>query len=160
MAGEPERVPMISKFRKEDLNYAISGLHPAEGMFSAYNFRIELKGDFARRLMGIELPEKENINLNKRLTEVLQRIFPERKMWMTGINHPLGFYGKSCLLMQCCVPGDATDLGIDGSDQDKLVKKDIVLYLPHNVDSIKQAYGLLSLWTLWYEIILSKVWKE
>ena len=60
----------------------------------------------------------------------------------------------------CVVPGDACDLGIEGTELDSLMRegfdslikyKQLIEYQPHNVDNTKQAYALLSLWLNWVD---------
>ncbi len=58
------------------------------------------------------------------------------------------------------VTGNACDIGVAGISCEDIIRMDddrFVEYHPHNVDSVQQAYMLLSLWLEWYSMAFSLV---
>ncbi len=134
--------------------YVVSGFSPiADRLLSRYSFSIGLKTDFAMKCLDKEMTDSAYDKLDNRRNEILKLIDLD-----FGPLGPYQFFenekGKTtCLLRWCQVPGNACDLGIDGREVDSIMNKkfinDMIIYGPHNVDCMGQAYGLLSIWLTW-----------
>lgn len=134
--------------------YVVSGLAPRTDMITdAFNFSIGLDPTFATRFYQEEIREETPSLFNKRAKSILESLnLDERHL------HPCTFVKNNednftALLRWCKVPGNACELGIYGSTVDSIHREgevnNILIYGPHNIDSMKQAYGLLSIWTCW-----------
>jgi len=135
--------------------YVIDGFSCRSDLdMSAYDFSIGLNADFAMKAYCKEITELAFNKLDKIAKKMLKTIKLD-----SSFIYPYKFLenekGKPTLLLQWCnVPGDACDLGIDGFKLDfikkgKLSQNEMVIYNPHNIDSMKQAYALLSIWLNW-----------
>lgn len=138
--------------------YVISGFLPpnsgSNSMGSGYNFSMGLNLDFALKAYNTEIPDIFFNNLNNYGKQIIKD-FGENPEF---IQHPFNFVENNndkltMLLRWCRVPGDACDLGIEGSDLDRFTRGDfnygMLGYGPHNLDNRNQAYSLLSLWLQW-----------
>jgi hypothetical protein len=99
------------------------------------------------------MPAQGQKNLEAIAKGTLHRLFGKDRM----IRPPYHFVDDTCLLHFVQVPGDACDLGIDGSELSEFKRekdswKNAINYTPHNVDSHMQAYALLSLFLTWAHI--------
>lgn len=134
--------------------YRVTGLIPrADISLGRYGFGIHLDSKFAKRTLDKREMSRtqERISQNFK-TDILERLFPKDKKWLLP---PFHFVEDSLLVQSIHVPGDACDLGIDWSDIDELKREQpyrTLTYGPHNVDSMQQAYGLLTLFTEWINI--------
>ena len=120
---------------------------------SAYNFSIGLKPDFALKAYNKELPD----NAFKKLNEIGITILKDLG-FSSLMRQPYMFLendkGKfTSLLRWCDVPGDACGLSLEGSQINYLKNEKLshrmIEYNSHNIDSMLQAYSLLSLWLQW-----------
>ena len=122
---------------------------------SGHNFSIGLRKQFARRALDNKLPEKGLENFQKIGEDIVLKLFRT-----TGsIISPYEFFKhesgkKSSLINSVNVPG--TNGCYLLAQQTKLKELDQIdehnLYLeynPHNIDTVTQAYALLSLFTYW-----------
>ncbi len=145
--------------------YVISGFFPRTDIAtSAFNFAIGLKSDFAWRMYHKEMTDSAYERLNKTRNEILKSIDLD---FSSPTAYPYKFLDNekgnpTCLLRWCQVYGDACDLGIEGTELNlitdrRLSKNEMVVYNPHNVDSMKQAYGLLSLWLNWADFAYATI---
>ncbi len=140
--------------------YSIEGLTPRGDLtLGGFGFGAYLDKDFAKKAYETELPE------TNRLNEIAETILVDSRLIKKGERFYHSAYNfvrnkdenQTCLLHYATVPGDACDLGIDGSDLshiregrwDYIGLDGAVEYGPHNVDSHLQAYALLSLFTTW-----------
>ena len=132
--------------------YRIEGLAPhGEGLHS-YSFSAYVDGGFAKKAFETKLPERGRKNIDSMGKETLRRLFGNDRLR----GSPYHFVDDTCLLRFIQVPGDACDLGIDGSDVSDIRNKTHdwyrVEYKPHNVDSHTQAYALASLFLRWADL--------
>lgn len=129
-----------------------------EGHMGSFGFSIGLDPKFAKRFYQKEMTEEHVKNINSRGKETIRSIFDYAEDFM--IDTPYHFLrneqGKRTLLLQYCqVLGNACDLGIDGMELgriitwDKFIMNSLIEYTPHNVDSLKQASVLLTIWNNW-----------
>lgn len=141
--------------------YVISGFSPpAEGHeMGGYGFSVGLKASFAKRCIKFKM-KQENVNRMNEIGEaMLSRIFPPK-----SFNPPFHFKDMddeyTMMLGFVQVTGNACDIGTAGVSCEDIIKMrddDMVEYHPHNVDSVHQAYMLLSLWLEWYSMAFSLV---
>ena len=141
---------------------------------SSYNFNVYLDFDLAKKMYMTEMTERGHENLTKIAGMIIKRNFGEGRLLS---RQPYKFVENeedklTCLLQYCDVPGDATGIGIDGMDINSLVRafkedpqRNIfrlrgVTYSPHNIDTINQAYTLLSIWLNWINLTKSYVEKK
>ncbi len=141
--------------------YVISGFSPpSEGYeMGGYGFSIGLKASFAKRCINFKM-KKENVDrMNEIGQSALSRVFPPK-----SFNPPFNFMdindGYVMMLGFVQVTGNACDIGVAGISCEDIIRMDddrFVEYHPHNVDSVQQAYMLLSLWLEWYSMAFSLV---
>jgi hypothetical protein len=148
--------------------YVVSGFSPRTDInLSAFNFCIGLNFDFALKSYDKELTESAYNRLNETRNEILKSI----KLDFGSPNaYPYRFLENdkgnlTYLLSGCNVSGDACDLGIEWMELDSIKKRDpyhskIIIYGPHNVDSPKQAYGLLSIWLNWADFAFATIQEK
>ena len=119
-----------------------------------YGFSILLDRELAIQAFNTKMPGE----VNQRLNKFAKAIVKESGLAKTGFLSEREFYrffNDSWLLQYCSVPGNATNIGIDPSDFDEVENDqglDVVNwieYIPHNVDTMQQAYTLLSVWLDW-----------
>ena|SRR3989344_7519343 len=134
--------------------YSIEGFFPHLERFGSYKFNVHLDKKLAKNLFEKPLPEE----LERNLQESAKIIIKESRVLGLDINIPYFFVDnkndKSCLLQGCIVPGNACDLGIDIDcffEESLNNFKVPLIFRPHNVDSVNQAYSLLSVWLNWIE---------
>ncbi len=131
------------------MNYNIIGYSPPlDDRMGGYGFLIQLDPQFALKAKAIKFEPIWVENLNKNAKVILQKFFNSKL-----IIPPYHFLDDTALLRFCQVPGDACDLGICGQHIEYIGRDLWVEYNPHNVDTAKQAFMLLSLWIHWYEIV-------
>jgi hypothetical protein len=127
----------------------------------SYGFSVGLKPEFAKRFYEREIKGKEEKRISKIGEELVEGIFSVKKDLF--FERPYHFVenqeGNSTLLLNWCnVPGNACDLGIEGTDLSRHKGENfgdedfLIEYGPHNIDSLQQASGLLALWLRWTEI--------
>lgn len=151
---------------KRNFIYSIEGLPPISDddgfiMPGGFGFNINLKAEFAKRAHSKELPKENHF-----------RYIAKSIIEGTGLSkdpyHINGAFRftendndhKTCLLRYIQVPGDACDIGIDGSEYSNILRTDwsnierngALMYDPHNIDTHSQAYALLALFTSWANI--------
>ena len=140
--------------------YVINGfLPPHEGnVMGGYGFSIGLKVEFAKKCLNYKITNKNIENLNNYGLERINRIFGHED------RKPFYFHDVddewTILLRWVQVPGNACDLGDGGLEPKDILKMnddDFIEFEPHNVDSMKQAYALSSLWLKWYDCAFSFV---
>lgn len=132
---------------------------------SAFNFSVGLDVDFALKAYNKELSDESFERLNSIGKQIIKDLGEDSKY----IKNPYGFVGNkenklTTLLRWCCVPGDACELGIEGSDLDSLrdnrFHSKMLGYGPHNIDNMTQAYSLLSIWLTWADSAFALTRKE
>jgi len=144
--------------------YVISRFFPGDNVRSAYEFSVGLKSELALKAYNKELTETGFNYLENMRKKILKRC---------GLNYSDACNYRfvendnknpTCLLHWCKVEGDACSLGIDGTElnsmQNSFKKKDLsnlklIGYYPHNIDSMRQAYSLLSIWIQWADFAYS-----
>lgn len=140
--------------------YTISGFSPPskDMAMGGYGFAIGLNAGFAKKCIQFNAKMENLSRLNDMGLERLKMIFDY------ATDKPFHYQEKNdeptLLLHWVQVPGNACDLGNAGIDTEDILKMkddDLLEYYPHNVDSIKQAYGLLSLFLRWYDSAFSLV---
>lgn len=120
-----------------------------------------LKPEIAREFYLRELREEDYKKIQE---DGKHSILPVGNLKKMGnIETPFSFFENSngnltYLLRWVGVPGDACDLGLEGTELNNL--RDFfegkhnfpppwIEYTPHNVDSVYQAYALTSAWLAW-----------
>ena len=147
----------------DEFFYKIVGFSPREDMCTGgYGFCVLLDKNLAKKALETELFEKGYNNLETIATSTIKGVGLAKKD--ERIKPPYHFVrnedGKLTWLLQfCTVPGDACDLGLEWGEINGLkgehFYKDYIDYTPHNVDHVRQAYSLLSIWLFWAEIVES-----
>lgn len=119
----------------------------------AWGFSIGLKASFAKKCITKKITQENVDNMTKMGKQLVLLSFNED----VGIRDPHHFFddGKeyNMLLKWVTVPGNACDLGNAGVTEKQIMemKDDQLLeYHPHNVDTMRQATMLLSLFLQWY----------
>lgn len=142
--------------------YVVSGFEraPPEIDMGAYGLATGLDMNLAKKAFGKELTQKTQdrfIEIGNHLVKSIG-LTKEDRMIMSPymfIQNDEKMY--TCLLHFVRVPGNACDLGIEWNQIDDVKRenshRNLLEYGPHNVDSIHQAYGLLSLWLSWADHI-------
>jgi len=146
--------------------YVINGFSKRTDLdTSAFNFLVGLKSDFALKAYNKELPNGAFEKLNE-IEKGMIRSLGEKSEY---IKTPYMFVENNdgnltTLLRWCCVPGDACELGIDGSDTDSFrqgrFNSKMLGYGPHNIDNRTQAYSLLSIWLNWVDTAYALTRKD
>lgn len=145
-----------------DYFYRVSGFIPPfmSDRLGGYGFSVELDPKFAMKALNFKLTASQR---DKFLSEG-KCIAGALGFGKGFVNENYSFVDDSLLLHVTSVPGDACGLGITGQNLEMFLRgikdtqnlqKGLILpleYYPHNVDSMKQAYGLLSLWLNWTEL--------
>jgi len=135
--------------------YRIVGLEPRLCP-GGFGFSANLDREYAIKALNYKIPEKVKENFREFGLRVIKEVRLKNKGFMSG--DPYHFLDDTFLLRYCEVPGNACDLGVEGSDLGQFVKdsKETKLpitsplrYGPHNADNHQQAYALLALWTNW-----------
>jgi len=134
--------------------YVITGFAPpSEGMeMGGYGFAIGLKAEFAKKCLNYKLKKENTDRLNLMGLERIKRVFSY------GDRNPFYFHDMNdewtMLLRWVQVPGNACDIGDGGLEPKDILNmndNDFIEFQPHNVDGMKQAYTLLSLWLKWFD---------
>lgn len=111
-----------------------------------YTFSISLDGKFASSCLSRSIsPEQRN-----RFNEIGSKII--KKVLRDNNPRPYIFEGDSLLLAQCDLGRGGRYLSADLSEVKALVANNgAIEYCGHNIDTVEQAYTLLSLFTTWAE---------
>jgi hypothetical protein len=139
-----------------ETNYVIWGFSPPtkdQSPMGAWGFSIGLKASFAKKCI-VKKITKENIdNMTKMGKALVERSFEKD----SGIRDPHHFFEQNgehnMLLKWITVPGNACDLGNAGVNEKQIMEMtddQMLEYHPHNVDTMRQATMLLSLFIQWY----------
>jgi len=140
--------------------YVIEGLEPASYAVNKYNFSIGLDIDFARRAFETEMPEGGEASMNEIGIGIMKEV---------GLLRPDSEYTRpvyrflendkrdfTLLLSHINIPGASCSLDVTGDDINDMKGRDLskrfIGYHPHNIESIYQAYTLLSLWLRWARV--------
>lgn len=152
----------MNNMAQKGFTYSIHNfIPPAEhSSMGGFGFSTSIDPQLARKALETELPE----NYRERLLEIGKGIIMGTHLARDDflIHPPYSFVEQddkyTCLLHSCDVPGDACSLSVSWEDINSLKKgrnsffgitSRGLPYHPHNVDTSKQAYGLLSLWLRW-----------
>jgi hypothetical protein len=145
---------------REKFSYRVEGFFPSDNDLGAYGFSVELDKDLADLALQTEIPNTAYKNLIKMAESTIKKVQLAKPL--EKVRPPYHFVANNsgkltCLLQFCTVPGDACDLGIDGMEMGRFVESGKIdrniHYHPHNVDNLRQAYALLSIWLNWADII-------
>ena len=138
--------------------YRIHGFYPPdpnEILAGGFGFNILLNRDFARKALQTKLPEGAYKNLEGIANQIIGRAF---EIEDHGIM-PYGFVENedkelTCLMHYCEVIGTRCNLYLEGSEIHEINmadnSRDFIIYRGHNVDTLIQAYTLLSIWLNWF----------
>ncbi|MBI2043782.1 hypothetical protein HYT24_00255 [Candidatus Pacearchaeota archaeon] len=138
------------------------GMHGQE-----YNLGVPI--ELAHKFFQTKLPPKVRNNLNGEGRTIIQHIFGKGQKFLTSENPYLfcvNNKGEETFLLRIVnVPGNATELGIDGNELERISKElsesllpveylngefvHSIVYVPHNIDSFTQAAALLALTNNW-----------
>lgn len=154
--------------------YRIDGFFPPQesGRLGGYGFSIGLDPVFSRKALETEISEQGFKNLQKIGRGIVNRvglareddkfILPPYNFFPLAGQEPRGNHKVSCLLQSCTVPGTACTISVSWSDLSSLRENstNFLEYSPHNIDSLKQAYALLSIWIKWLDLIEAFLEKE
>jgi len=126
-------------------------LPPQDTGLGQYGFCVYLDRDFASQTLDKKIDSKVQEDFQKRTKEmIVKKVFSDEY-----ILPPFMFVEDSLLVQSFHVPGNASDLGVDWNTIHSLKKDDCfrnyLEYSPHNVDSMNQAFTLLSLFTYWVD---------
>lgn len=138
--------------------FRIDGLYPPERgqEFGRFGFGVSLDSRFAKQCLETPRPKMERVT--RIADETLVRLFDEVCM----PHRALLWWKDTCLLHGVSAPGNACDLTSDYSEIERLAdgvdeSRDVwgwaLEYSPHNVDGVRQAYALLSVWLTWYNCV-------
>jgi len=127
------------------------------------NIGISLTGKAAKEFYNNELNDRGYQNLQE--TGIQQIFLTGISSNIEDIDPPFHFVrnkdgNRTWLLRWNKVPGNSCELGIDGNSLEVLQaafegKKEVpkwIVYSPHNVDNIQQAYALASTWVEWANV--------
>ena len=144
--------------------YVVSGFTPPiEYQLGGFGFCVGIDMGLAKKALERKLPDEgfdrmqeigKKIIVSSGLAKKDEHIYPPYKFAESK-------EGYNLLLRFCDVPGNACSLGLDGDWLYKFERFDkydgelLLEYVPHNVDSIHQAYALLSLWTNWADSVFA-----
>ena len=151
---------------KRDFIYQIPIIVPFEGdkypKLGGYGFDIWMDGNFAIDARKMKMEERIFTKFQKDGEEIIKRFRLGKRMFR---EQAYQFFDNSWLLRSATVPGNACDLSFDnindfgghgfegylkGLEEAKEYCKE--RYVPHNVDSFKQAMTLRELWLHWADI--------
>ena len=128
-----------------------------------WSFCIELEFQLAKKLFSKPLPESAGKSLHEIACRQHMNIFQDwdHEGGLFPRRQIFNFWSDRCLLTNVSVePGNACGLDMEPGDF-AAVERDsksfwdgkTVRYLPHNVDSQRQATALLAAWLTWYNHI-------
>ena len=128
------------------------------GDMSSYGFSIGLDPKFAKKFYEREITDEEYEVFDKKGRAIIKNIFDEKDDSM--IDSPYRFLrngheNPTLLLKFCRVAWGACELGVDGMKLNGIKRWEeytmsgLIEYGPHNVDTLEQASGLLTLWNEW-----------
>jgi len=143
---------------KKTYIYEVTGFMPpldGQHRMGGHGFNIRLHGQFAQKLMEVELSQTGYENLLWEAREIIDKI-----MGPSGIlvREPISFWddrvpdkATKALLTNITVPGNACGLDVDWGTLDRVRRRTDawIDYLPHNVDGHMQSYCLLSIFFCW-----------
>lgn len=137
-------------------NYVISGFRPPpSGSVGGAGFSIGLRGKFAKEAFNIKITETQHKNLLLCGEAIVSDLFK------SAHYPPYNFVEKdneyTMLLWHCRTNGNACDVGHTERTVENLKDDDMLEFHPHNVDSVHQAYSLLSLFLKWYDVAFALV---
>lgn len=149
--------------------YRITGYVPVQGGgLHSHSFGIEVHWQFAQAAASIKQEDFQE-QAAERAVKRLEIIWPDMEYY----RPPLRFYQDSILVTNIQVPGNACGLDASVEDVQELLKPDAnkrraeamrwphaLRYSPHNLDGMRQAYGLLSLWLSWFNVAAAYVAAE
>jgi hypothetical protein len=127
-------------------------LPPQDEGLGRYGFCAYLSTSFAERAVRMELGHEVQTRFQERSKDIIvKRIYGDRY-----VKDPFMFVEGTLLVQSFHVPGDACSLGVDWHGIDRARKGDgkfrsDLEYGPHNVDGMKQAFALASLFTYYIE---------
>lgn len=148
--------------------------------FQQHGFSVFLELSIAQQLR--DTPAPEGHSLNEHGIMYLQSIWgkyrvPTKLQPSSGApkeqekiiyDRPFTFFEDSLLVSNIRVPENACGLDIDHREIDETpgsyggdakLKRALGWY-PHNVDSMSQAFALLSLWLMWLDIVEAHISEE
>ena len=126
----------------------IGWVPPIKPDWNGYSFAVRLELKFAQKAINFIRPKED---LNRRIRELLKPIgmddYPSSSIL---------FYEDMVLATNFTVAGNACGLDINRMyDIDELLKPQPIMfgldYNTHNCDTMKQAYALLTAFSIWYE---------
>lgn len=141
-------------------HYMVQGFQPPrsqEHRMGMWGFTISLDPAFALAAKGMPL-DAEYLSLLR--TGALR--VGEACAGYKGLreSQTVNFWGETMLLTNVSVPGNACGLDADQRDFERLSQEYGPIsfdYTPHNVDTMGQAAGLLSIWTSWFQVALARL---
>lgn len=108
--------------------------------------------DFVSRCLNHKLERKNQESFNNFGIQILRNIFNYKEGFF--LHDPFFFINDTLLIQGVQVPGNAC--GVDLESIDAVLNggfkiSNVVNYLPHNVDSITQAYSIAVLFNKWVQ---------
>lgn len=144
---------------EKEFFYKIDGYSPSKTGFGVqFGFSTSLDIELAKKAYQTRIKEEVHDNIQKMAKLIIidsglagqDETIRKPYSFIRGEDNHL-----TNLLHFCTVPGNSCDLGLDINGISELKKesdlKTFISYDPHNIDSINQAYALLSIWIYWAE---------
>lgn len=139
--------------------YRIVGFSPGKKPLHKYEFGMRITDmEVAAKMYDTLLDKTAMDTFDGVGRKLVKQIFPYAKSIETPYHFVANPEGKpTWLLWYCQVPGNATDLGIEGTQLSGILNEGLensltLEYGSHNTNSIEAAYGLLSLWARWADV--------
>lgn len=130
--------------------YRVEGFTPPKkgNEMGGYGFSVYLDRKFAIDARQKIIVPKTQERFQEIGKEIIKKLFSNEY-----IKPPYSFVEDSLLVQSFHVPGDACDLGSDWGNIDSLKDeksfRNFIEYHPHNVDNVRQAYALFSIFSNW-----------
>jgi hypothetical protein len=131
--------------------YRLNGFcPPSTPQLGGYGYSISLDRDFSKLAASVKIPADMTFfhrTLERMLSVVDMADCPARY---------IQFYNDTCLATNFTVAGNACGLDIEWHELNDILKPESTYpryleYWSHNIDSMRQAYALLMIFSHWYE---------
>jgi hypothetical protein len=139
--------------------YRINGFSPPNPYrLGGYGYTILLDREFALKALNTKQPE-----YIKNFHEDIDNLLEILKISNKPYGH-VRFCNDTMLISNISVFGNSCGLDIDWKSLELVIDEhnhgyeNDLAYYPHNVDSITQAYSLLSVFFVWYEYTEAVMW--
>ena len=163
---------------KKKFYYSLEGLTPhadedGRVLMGGFGFNAYLDIGFAKQSYEKILPEGHSLNEIGRNIVVRSGLARRENVHRDPYYFMENSDGElTALLRWVTVPGNACEIGVDGTIYDQILKENwdeagrslgalgSLQYGPHNIDTSQQAYALASLFTFWANSVKHFMKKE